>query len=188
MHSSRCSYSKMASRLMEIRRLLRKLNIFAAVEDFCYKLANALSYLPLLYKWDYRWDASTCMLRIMKFKLQRTEKCMRNGYHAFKPTVFKKMKTINLLIDRILDDNYHDNVFKYHNEKYGELDVKFEDIPKGATSGRILITRPNANTPELKTQERKEFRKLMHLTTVYRKQDIALLFKLYSRGFDSWAD
>lgn len=174
--------------LRTIKRFLRKLDFITEIRHIWAKAINALSYLPMLYQGDYEFDASTCLLRIMKFKLVRARHCMETGYHRFTPALFRKMRTMEYLIDRILADDYNDNVFLHHDRKWGQLDIKFHEKVPGALTVGCDFVRPNANTKELRAQENREYRRLMNLPEQYKKQDIDLLFKLYSKNCIWWSD
>jgi Holliday junction resolvase-like predicted endonuclease len=94
----------------------------------------------------------------------------------------KKMKLCVMLLNRIIDDNYLFNVYKYHDEKWGDLDMIFND------DNSIHIYRPKVITEEDKIQERKEDKILRKREDYLQKQDINFLFDTMKKHILTWWD
>ena len=149
-------------------------------------LKNYWKWRKIIYN-DSWWD-SHFLFDIMRFKIEQMETGFRNhGWGVMSEKDADKMKICKLLLDRIIKDDYYDNVFKYHYEKWGESEFTWNDTEDPELVS-LEITCKNAITDDDKIQEREEFRNLMGREGVLKKQDIDYLFKLMSKHILYWWD
>jgi predicted O-linked N-acetylglucosamine transferase (SPINDLY family) len=111
-----------------------------------------------------------------------------HGHHLYHLRDAKQIKIAILLLERIMKDEYHENVFKYHREKWGDPDFNWIDIPDQPDFVELKITRPKVLTKKDKEQERKEFRRLSEKEAKQKKQDIDFLFNHMRKHIQGWWD
>lgn len=139
--------------------------------------------------WDF--DALT-IERYLLFKLKRVEKCLINGHCDLTVDMGpKKMKALKLCIKLLerLNGHYH-RFLDMHEAKWGELHTWFEPVNDGNPhSGSYWrSSRPKANTPELKEQERKEFLEAMSADDREEARDRKLVFRIIEKYICYWWD
>jgi hypothetical protein len=122
------------------------------------------------------------------------EKSIRlHGHHVYHLRDAKQIKLAINLLDRLMKDDYHENVFKYHDEKWGDTHFNWKELD-GEEFGykekvsALDITRDNVKTDKDKEQERKEFRRLSPKVEEQRKQDIDFLFDYMKKHIQGWWD
>jgi hypothetical protein len=133
---------------------------FVLVWEF---LERVWAYLPILWH-DRDWDYAF-ILRLLKFKLERTRKrIVANDFISEAGRVGKEIQHAENLIDRFLNDDYCKAEFQTHEEKWGKRTTTF--TPHSSGLGSIMgYTRDNAKTAVDYEQERNEIRAL------YEKSD-----------------
>jgi len=137
--------------------------------------------------WNDRWWDSYFLFKILKFKLEQMEENFRErGIHVSAEKEADKMKICVLLLDRLIKDEYDENVFKHHYEKWGEPEFSSSEINDELS--QLHITHKNVITEEDEKQERKEFRILCKKPYKMEKQDVEYLFKLLSKNILTWWD
>jgi hypothetical protein len=161
------------------------------ISDWYYDVKNGvpnlIKWFPVIWK-NRDWDHSFIWLILHK-KLTLMEYCIRNyGHHVYNKRDADQIKLCINLLDRLIKDDYHDNVFKYHDQKWGQLHLRFIDIKDNPEISRVNITRPKIITIEDKKQERKEFRRLSEKVEKQRKQDIYFLFDYMKKHIQGWWD
>ena len=116
-----------------------------------------------------------------------------NGIHVNHVQDADKIKKCVLVLERIMKDEYHENVFKYHDKKWGETKLNWKEVD-GKEFGykkdvvALDITRENAISKDQKEKERKEFRRLSPKVEQQRKQDIDFLFDYMKKHIQGWWD
>jgi len=155
--------------------------------EILYGIKNLIIWFPIIWK-DRNWDHYFIFL-ILRHKLHLTEQLIRNhGHHVNNIQDADKIKKCVLLLDRIIKDDYHENVFIHHDKKWGETELLFTDSTDYPDCSVLNITRENIKTKEDKQKEREEFRRLMKKPGLLKDQDIELLFKLMRKHILSWWD
>jgi hypothetical protein len=136
-------------------------------------IINLIKWFPIIWK-DRNWD-DYFIYEILKFKLSLMEEYIReNGIHLNAEKDAFNIKKCVILLDRIIKDEYHDNVFKNHDKKWG----KFE----------FLVNRKNVLTKEDEEQEKKEYRRLSKCVIELKNQDYKYLFYLMEKYIQHWWD
>lgn len=124
----------------------------------------------------------------MRFKINSMEENFREkGCFVGHKKVASSMKTCVLLLDRIIKDEYTEIAFKFHDKKWGELEVFFGDTDDRKLQ-EITTTRPNVKNKENKIQEKKEWKRCADLWHYLEKQDIDYLFHVMKRTIFNWWD
>ena len=110
-----------------------------------------------------------------------------DGHHLYREKDADQIKVCILLIKRIMDDDYGENAFKRHDEKWGDSEMNFIPTDNPELS-EMKIDYENVVTEKDKEQERKDFKLAIEQEEMLKKQDTDLLFKLMARHIRSWWD
>lgn len=143
------------------------------------------SYLPVLWG-DRDWDGHY-FLYLMRHKLNRMEKCIRNGSHVDCDKDADQIKDCITIIDRMIDDNYEEAYNVAHDAKWGELETWDTKVPD-SDYYEWHSKRKNAVTEDDKEQERKEFLAYMEKAETDRQNDYNTLFGLIAINLRKWWD
>ena len=150
----------------------------------------------LFWGWHMRWNwdfDGHCLYDIIYLKLDRLYKCHRDYGHCVwnqeeDATEYRDMVALRLAVrvaKRLAergDTFYCKGLHDRHEAKWGKIDIKFE------SSIMMISSIPNANTPELIEQERKESRYLYEMDHKIRERDKKILFTLLRKKLDGWWD
>jgi hypothetical protein len=155
-------------------------------------IPNLIKWFPVV--WRNRWWDHYFIFDVLHKQLTLMEKNIREyGHHVYNERDARQIKIAILLIERIMKDEYHENVFRHHDKKWGETHFNWKDVD-GKEFGYkdqmsvLDITRDNAITKEQKDQERKEFRRLSPKVEEQKKQDIDFLFDYMKKHIQGWWD
>lgn len=149
-------------------------------------IKNIVRWFPIIWT-DRQWDF-VYFLKIIKFKLEQMIRFYETEAHQIKAEKHvDKMKTCINIIDRIIDDNYHDVVFKNYYEKWGQPEIKFIK-DEGINRNRVEVIHSKVITAQDKIKSLGEYRKLIDKEEYMVKQDIALLFRIFTKHLRSWWD
>lgn len=130
-------------------------NISRHIRSIITGIKNLIRWLPVILK-DRQWDF-VYFLRIIKFKLEQMVRFYETEAHQVKAEKHvDKMKLCINIIDRIIDDNYDEIVFKNYYEKWGKIEVKHIENEKTG-GGRIEITHSKVRTSEDKIKSLSEY-------------------------------
>lgn len=109
----------------------------------------------------------------------------KNEFYVGVDKDVKDMKICSLLLDRILKDEYHENVFRYHDQKWGELKLETKPCEKSGLT-KLNIYREMAYTPYLEQKEREEHMRLIRQEEHLKRQDINMLFDKMKKYVRNW--
>lgn len=140
--------------------------------------------------WNYRtWDFSF-FLRVVILMLKMMEYNFKKyGHHVDSERDAQKMRIARLLLERVVADEYHEEVFKKHDEKWGTIELDDKPVViDGQEMFEMILSRQNANTPELIEQERQEYRRIMNKPYEMRRRDLEYAFKIISKNLLCWWD
>jgi hypothetical protein len=155
-----------------------------------YGIRNLLIWFSVIWN-DRDWD-QWFLYKILQFKLKRMEKLQRKyGNSTNSEKYADQIKLAVLLLQRLIDDNYLQNVLKPHEEKWGESEMIFTPIdPTEGDEGfsTLDFKVENANTEEEKEQEHKERMILYKHSDALKQQDLDLLFKHMRKYIECWWD
>ena len=144
-----------------------------------YGVQNLIRWFPVVWS-DRDWDHIFFFI-ILRYKLRRMEKLYRRyGNHVNSERDADNIKKCILVLNRIIDDVYHDIAFRVHEKKWGELDMSFEE-------DNLRLFRKNI-TLETIEQERTESKKCYDLEAYLSDQDIQYLFSFMAKHVREWWD
>jgi len=159
-----------------IRRMFSPKMIYRNVK---YGIQNLVRWFPVIWT-DRDWDHIYLFI-MLRYKLRGMENLLRKyGYHVNAEAEADNIRKCILILNRIIDDVYYDIAFRFHEQKWGELDMSLE-------RGHLHLFRKNV-TPETIEQERSEFRKCCELEKYLIDQDLQYLFNFMSKHIKEWWD
>ena len=166
--------------------------IRSAYYNVIYGVRNLIQWFPVIWS-DRGWDFFFIWILLHR-KLYLMEKHIRKySHHLHSDRDADQIKICVNLLKRLLDDEYHENVFKNHDKKWGESHMNWKEID-GEEFGykqpvcTLNITRDNVKTEAEKKQEQKEFRILSTRVEEQKKQDIDYLFDYMKKQIQGWWD
>ena len=137
---------------------------------------------------DRDWDP-WFLYKILYFKLKRMENMQRKHGHSVTSEKYAdQIKVAGLLLKRIIDDNYLENVMTPHEKKWGKSEFVFTPLPGNGNFSSLSIKVEKANTPEEIEQEHKERMGLYIHEANLKQQDLDLLFKHMRKYVEGWWD
>ena len=153
--------------------------------DIPYGINNLIKWFPVIWK-NRDWDHYFIYV-ILRHKLHLTEEHIRvcNNHTTAQQTA-KKIKICVNLLDRLISDEYHEMVFKKHDEKWGEPEFNFKDYNEDSLEATIV--HKNVKTVKDKEKERKDFNTSYEHEQYLIKQDKEMLFKIMNKYIDGWWD
>jgi hypothetical protein len=159
-------------------------NFLTSVKD---GLENLIIWFSIIWQ-DRDWD-HYYLYQILRKKLINMEIYHRKYGHSVNSTetAFEIKKCI-LLLNRLIDDNYDELVFKKHHKKWGEPIFNWNDCKDKKDCYSLRIEQKNVKTDKDKKQESKEFERLCKHINMLKKQDIEYLFKLMNKHIQTWWD
>jgi hypothetical protein len=145
------------------------------------------------YSWflrkDFDWDY-TFILTLLQFKLRRTRKrILANDIITRAEEIAAQIKHAEDLIQNWLDDNFCEDLYKTHEEKWGDtVDLSKPFDKDGARYYTWDMSREKATTEELKEQERKEQRVIYDAHEKARQECLDELFNHLRKYIEGWWD
>lgn len=156
-------------------------------KDLKYGIQNLITWFPIIWN-DRQWDWVDILI-ILRKKLTLMERSFRKyGHHVHADRDADRMKKCILLMDRLIKDDYVENAYKHHYEKWGDPKLDFKKDPEHKNCSIVDFTAENAITPEEKRQERKDKLRVITKPADMKRQDIDMLFTLIRKHLDSWWD
>jgi len=165
---------------------------FVRIKDFfvydCrYGIENLISWFPIVWK-DRGWDHYFIFVAL-RHKLHLTEEHIRiHDNHTTAQQTAKQIKLCVNLLDRLIEDEYHEMAFKRHDEKWGEPKLSFIDAPGYKDCVEGLITHKHVHTEEDKVKERKDFKTSYEHEQHLKDQDKKMLFETMNKYIEGWWD
>jgi len=147
-----------------------------------------IKWFPIIWN-DRQWD-NVFFYKILKKKLILIEEAFRSSKAC---SVNSKREADNIkkciyILDRLIENNYIDNVYKFHNKKWGTPEFNCEEIPDMKGYFKLNITHLNVTTSKEKKQEIKEHKNLMMHENYLIKQDLEYLFDTIKKYVQNWWD
>jgi len=144
-------------------------------------------WFPVIWR-DRQWDHQF-IYQVFRHKLHLTEQLIRNhGHHLYHVKDADKIKLCVNLLDRLIKDDYHETAFKRHEEKWGAVQLNWNNSEDHPDMQEAAITYPNVKTDEDKNSERKDFKIASQNEMKQREQDLDILFKNIRRHIQTWWD
>jgi len=170
----------------KIESLYYRIDRMSPFRNIKYGVRNLIKWFPVIWN-DRDWDFFF-IWTILHKKLELMEKEIRvNGHHKNNIRDANQIKLCVNLLKRLIDDQYHENVFIHHEKKWGKSHMKWEPTEDPELQS-LHIIRDNVNTDEEKEQETKEFQRLSPKVEELRQQDINHLFDYMKKHILGWWD
>jgi len=164
--------------------MIEKIRTF--FRDIKIGIKNLITWFPVIWK-DRQWD-HWFIYEILHKKLSLTEYHIRNyGHHVRAEQDADNIKKCVLLLKRLKDDEYSENAFKQHREKWGEPKFIWKESDR-PDCHKLLIEHDTIKTEEDKIQERKDFKNAYDHEDYLKQQDLDLLFKIIRKHIQTWWD
>jgi len=152
-----------------------------------YGIENLIKWFPVIWQ-DRDWD-HWFIYKIFQFKLQQVEKLQRKyGNSTNSKKYAYQIKVAVLLLNRLIKDEYLENVLKPHEKKWGESEMIFTPIKGNEEYTTLDFKVEKANTEEEKEQEHKERMILYKHSDYLKQQDLDILFKHMRKYIEGWWD
>lgn len=142
---------------------------------------NLIYWFPII--WQDRDFDHYYLIAILRHKMKSMVK-FYNGPHAWSldaPKLAHQMKVCEIILDRLIEDDYNREGYDTHDEKWGELEFTTDD-----KTGRFTICRKNRNMNEELEQE--EYKTVWEKEEELRKADIEMLFETIRNNLQKWWD
>jgi len=156
------------------------------VKQILRKIKNIFLWFKIIWndcQYDYQY-----LFKILEFKLSLMEEFYSSdkvyGVNAWK--IADQIYKIRLAMKRIMADNYFENVFLYHDRKWGGIEIEEKALSNGCYG--INIKRKNVRTDKDAEIERKEFKVLSKREEELRKQDLEYVFNNLRKYANTWWD
>lgn len=160
--------------------------LFFPIERLFSRIKLTWDWYWNVLRYDCDWDWTDICI-VLKYKLERTRKCLEQGHHVRAYRDAKQIRICELLLDRIEKDAYIDYLFKQHNKRWGKLKIEWEPTDNPDIT-RSIIGRSGVMTPEQEEQESKEFRMICKHEDYMQKQDMELLGRYLTKYLRNWWD
>jgi hypothetical protein len=152
-----------------------------------YGIQNLIKWFPVIWQ-DRDWD-HWFIFKIFHFKLKEVEKLQREyGNAVTHEKIADQIKLAVLLLDRLIKDEYLENVLKPHEKKWGESEMIFTPIEGNKEYSSMDFKVEKANTKEEIEQESKERSIIYKHSDVLKQQDLDMLFKHMRKYIECWWD
>lgn len=147
-----------------------------------------IKWFPIIWN-DRQWD-QVFLYEIIRKKLTLIEEAFKSSkaYSKSSKREANNIRLCILLLDRLIEDNYIENVYKFHHQKWGEPNFEWEDIPEIEGYSKLKITKLNVTTLKEEKQEQKEHMNLMFHENYLREQDLEYLFHVIKKHVRNWWD
>lgn len=157
--------------------------IYSLFLQFFNRAIRTIQYFPIIWKnedWDY-----TYIYDLMAYKLKRIEKYLKNDTICVgSQRQSRQVKICRILLERLLEDNYCEQEWKKHEEKWGEL--KNKNGKKYKSSVEVIFYRDKCRTEEDKNLERKESDYLWNKEEEMRKGDLEMFWRIFKKYHRHW--
>jgi hypothetical protein len=151
-----------------LKRLLywADFRLVSPVREFVRYVAKVCAYARLL--WDDRdWDWAY-ILKLLKYKLERTRKTIQAGnHHVGADRDCRRIRTCEILLDRIIRDNYCEVEWARFFQKYP-----------------VDWSRINDHTPE----QDEAFWRVANHETYQQNQDLEMFCRIFRKHVRDWWD
>lgn len=167
-------------------RFIKKVKDFFQYE-VPYGVRNLISWFPIIWK-DRNWDYWFIYV-ILRHKLHLMEQNIRRyGHHTTSDKDADKIKVCVLLLDRLINDDYHENVYYQYYKRWGHPEMVFQEFTKNSKLGELLFRYPNVKNEEDDKLRHAQYLSKGQLSEALKKQDLDLLFKIMNKHIQTWWD
>jgi len=154
--------------------------------DFPIGIKNLRRWFKII--WSDRDYDPYFIYTVLHHKLSLMEHFIRHdGHHLYAKRDADQIKKCVLILNRLIEDDYHENAFKDHERKWGVPEMEWTPIDNGELS-ELHINYPNVKTEKDKETERKEFKRVCEHENILREQDLEILFGSMRKHIRGWWD
>lgn len=132
------------------------------------------------YDYDYAY-----LLDLMRFKLERIEKEILNGYGEPDKRTNQSIRICIKLLKKIAHKDYQ-YFTELHYAKWGDPELTSHTHPDSKGLYRVTIEHKNAVTDEQKEQQKKEFLEAYKKDQKQEERDTRLLFAIMAKYHRRW--
>lgn len=159
-----------------------------APRNIKYGIENLIHWFPVIWK-DRDWDHYFLYV-ILHYKLKRMEHLHIYYSHLMSGSqTVKELRRCITLLERLMEDEYHENASIESHKKWGRPKFNWIEIPNDKPGySKLDITYKNVKTEEDEKQHNKEFSRICDHERNMRKQDIKYLFEYMSKHIEGWWD
>lgn len=139
-----------------------------------------------IFTWDQVDFDSYSMYALVAFKLERTKKCMDEGYGVYPKETMDAMKEAIRICKRLYNEDYDSKYMKIHNKKWGKLNIK--KLIGEDRNFNSMFSRKNVKTKADDRKESKESLECMRMGEQDRLNDLDRLNEILKKYQSSWWD
>lgn len=155
--------------------------------DLVYGIKNFHRWFKVI--WSDRDYDPYFIYTVLHHKLKKMEHFIRHdGHHLYRERDADQIKKCVLLLDRLIEDEYHETAFKEHEKKWGFAEMDFSPCEDKEGYSELHIKYPNEKTEADKKQNAKELKEAFKHEDMLRKQDLEMLFSLMNKHIQGWWD
>jgi hypothetical protein len=144
-----------------------------ALGRFWRGIRSLIVWFPFVWRNEGWWDYSD-LLGVMRFMLAHMQEGRYHEKHGARLAL--------LLLNRLNADEYDEQVFALHNEKWGKPEITI------TPSGNWYTHRAKVQTEKELVQELEEFNRAIRHAKYLREQDLRLLCTTLERHLFEWWD
>jgi len=141
--------------------------MFRKIKNFFSKIKRLFDYSKVIWgtvDWDY-----SSIFTLLQYSIQRTRISMKAGYCKHDKSKLRKMRVCELLIERILNDDYHKSI--------RDIEMVFGEQKNGI--GKITFKYKNG---------KEKFDRDSKIAQDLKEHDYDLLFKIVRKHIRTWWD
>ncbi len=136
---------------------------------------------------DYDWDW-IFILRLLQYKLERTRKCiLENNIIVEAPKVARQIREVEVLLKRVDQDCYFEEISKDFRKRYGRLRMKFKKAKPGEKY-TTLDLKYAKETPRNAAKIHAEGSRLYRRAHKMQRNDLKKAFDLIFKNIWGWWD
>lgn len=135
---------------------------------------------------DYDWCH---ILRLLKYKLERTRKCIGSGHAALseRRRISRQIRDVEERLGRVMDDAYFDRISKGFTKRNGRLRMIMGKSSPGSP-GVPVTFRFARETPRNKERIHRDWRAFHAKAEKLKREDLRLAFDNMLKNIWSWWD
>lgn len=153
-----------------------------------YGILNLIKWFPVIWQ-DRDWDHYYLYV-ILQHKLKHMEHLHIHYSHLMSGSqTAKEIKTCLILLERLMEDEYHENASIEYHKKWGRPKFNWTKLPDDERNySELEITHKYVKTKKDESQNIKDFHRTCDHERNMRKQDIEYLFKYMEKHIEGWWD
>jgi len=149
---------------------------------------KSIQYSIILWS-DFDWDYSYILV-MLQYKLKRTRlQIEENDLVVSAPQQIAQIKHAEDLIQAYFDDNFCEELYKAHEEKWGDGKMEFTPVPNSTPAVSTMDIRyPKANTEEEVEQADQERHEIYKKHEKAKQECLDEIFQHIRKHIESWWD